>query len=109
MTLEAFLHNFGSSLPGSVAKLAITDCYLHHIVVLPIIYSTIWYGSESLRQSRKERTCSCKHEPKFWIAIWKVYSRDGIRNFVPNLLLPRVVDALLRLEPLHLWDDIHIM
>src|SRR5262245_24247644 len=36
----------------SVPTLVIKDCYLYHMVVLSIIYSTIWYGSESLRQSQ---------------------------------------------------------
>src|SRR5262245_8493133 len=35
----------------SVAKLDVTVCYLHYIVMLSIIYSNMWYGTETLRQN----------------------------------------------------------
>src|SRR5262245_50647786 len=40
-------------------------------------------------------TCSCKPAPKCWMGIWKACSADGIRTFILNPSLPRIVDALL--------------
>jgi hypothetical protein len=40
-TPEFVLWLFAHGIMGSVAKLIVTDCYLQHIVVLSILYSTL--------------------------------------------------------------------